>query len=115
MPRRAYSMTYGVVPPYAQFIRDIRREEPGEGKPYWAEGEPYRLEFHRGREVELLEQFGRLREFGGSYGRRGFVGNEREIYALIKFLVRKMNSRRGDEVAGDLASSIMTTLGYEWI
>jgi hypothetical protein len=113
MPRRAYSMTHGVVPPWPQFIRDIRREDPDEGKPYWAPGEPYRMEFHRGHDRELIEKFGRFSDSGASYGRSGYQGDEKTVYAFVKWLARK--EQRGDEEAGQLASSIMTTLGYEWI
>ena len=113
--RRSYSMTYGTLPPFDQFIRDIRRPDPDyEDQAYWPEGTDYPMELVDSHEADLAEEFGQLRPFKSGYSHKvGLRGDERTIYDFVTFLADKWNE--GDEAAGDLASSIMTTLGYEWI
>jgi len=118
---RPIGMTYGTLPPFEKFERDIRRPNPDEsdGGAYWPPGTIYPMELVDAHEIELAEDYG-LNEFeaerrktGRHSGVRGFRGNEEEIYGFLKHLVECLND--GDDGAGDLASSIMTTLGYEWI
>lgn len=118
---RKYSMTYGQVPPFEQFEHDVRtRIDPDYDRPYWPEGTAYPMELVEQHEIELAETFG-LTEFETERQRnrtntrvRGFKESDpRVIYEFVEFLADRWNN--GDELAGDLASSIMYTLGYEWI
>jgi hypothetical protein len=118
---RPIGMTYGTLPPFEEFERDIRRPNPDNrnGEPYWPEGTLFPMELVSGHEIELAETFG-LEEFeaerqltGRNTRVRGFKDNERAIYEFVEFLADRLHN--GDEEAGDLASSIMTVLGYEWI
>lgn len=114
--RRSYSMTYGTLPPFEKFIEDIRRPDPDErdGEAYWPEGTTYPMELVDSHEVDLADEYGGLTPFESRYSHKaGFRGDERAIYGFLEFLANAWNE--GDEAAGDLASSIMTTLGYEWI
>ena len=79
----------------------------------------YSMELVTPPEIELAEAFG-LREFKAERARtgrntavRGFKDNEKAIYEFLEYLSDRWNN--GDEFAGDLASGIMTSLGYEWI
>jgi hypothetical protein len=117
---RRYSMTYGVLPPFEQFEEDIRRPDPDNNNhPYWPEYTRFPMELVSDREIELAERYG-LPEFRAERHRtgrntrvRGFNADEREMYGFLEYLVEQMND--GDDEAGDLASTIMSTLGYEWI
>jgi hypothetical protein len=119
---RETSMTYGQLPTFEQFERDVhtRIDPEGDGEqPYWPEGTLYPMELVSNHEIELAETFG-LEEFkperqltGRNTRVRGFRDNERAIYEFIEFLADRWHN--GDEEAGDFASSIMYTLGYEWI
>lgn len=116
---RPISMTYGVLPPFEEFERDIRRNDPNTGEPYLAPGDSFKMELVDNHEIELAESFG-LEEFeaerqrtGRNTSVRGFKDNERAMYEFIEFLADRWNN--GDEAAGELASTIMYTLGYEWI
>jgi hypothetical protein len=120
---RKHSMTYGVLPPFEQFAHDVHtRADPDEsdGSPYWPSGTLYPMELVNSNEIALAQDFGGLDEFrterhrtGRNTSAVGFRGDERQIYDFLEFLVGEFNE--GNEEAGDLASSIMTTLGYEWI
>lgn len=116
-PRRSYSMTYGTLPPYEQFLTDIRRIDPDydDDRAYWPEGTLYPMELVSDAEVTLAEGYGGLEPFEPFRykDKSGFRGDERAIYGFLEYLIEAFND--GDEEAGDLASSIMTTLGYEWI
>jgi len=117
---RRHSMSYGELPPFEKFEEDIRRPDPDhEGHPYWPEYTRFPIELVSDREIELAERYG-LPEFEAERRRtgrnsrvRGFNADEREMYGFLEYLIEQMND--GDDEAGDLASSIMTTLGYEWI
>lgn len=117
-------MTYGQVPPFEKFKRDIRRPDPEhDGEPYWPEGTLYPMELVMPREIELAQDFGGLQDFrterqrtGRHSGAYGFRGNERQIYDFVVFLMNQDDAYDGEEDSpGSLASSIMYTLGYEWI
>ena len=110
------SMTYGSLPDYREFMHDIRRTNPEDDKPYWPRGQDFRMELVTTPEIELAESYGELFEFetmrpGYAYG---FRGDESIIYGFLGFL-RDQFEEEGNETAGDLASSIMYSLGYEWI
>jgi len=120
---RKHSMSYGVLPPFEQFTHDVHtRIDPdySDGRTYWPAGTLYPMELVSSHEIELARDFGGLDEFrterhkkGQNTRAIGFRGDERQIYDFLEYLVEQMND--GDDEAGDLASSIMTTLGYEWI
>ena len=112
---RPISLTFGVLPPFERFLRDVRRPDPDHpGQAYWPAGTLFPMELVDGAEIDLVERFGGLTPFTGRYAHKaGFRGDERAVYDLIGFLVEQWNE--GDEAAGELASSIMTVLGYEWI
>lgn len=112
------SMTYGELPSFKEFERDIRRLDPDHSDgAYWPAGTLYPMELVVRGEIELAENFGGLEEFEAERNRtgrntrvRGFRGDEKHIYDFIEYLIEQ-----GDEEATNLASSIMMTLGYEWI
>lgn len=115
---RPISMTYGTIPPFEEFERDIRRPNPDEsdGSPYWPPGTLYPMELVNSDEIECAEAFGEFEEFSGKYGKRGFRGDERQIYDFLEYLAEQDDFLSGEEGSpGDLGSSIMTTLGYEWV
>lgn len=121
---RPISMSYGQLPPFEKFERDIRRPDPdkSDGRPYWPEGTLYPMELVNEQEIDLAYEFGGLEEFDVVRGspaigpHYGFRGNERQIYDFLVFLMDQEDAYSGEEGSpGDLASSIMTTLGYEWI
>lgn len=117
---RKFSMSYGELPSFEEFEQDIRRPDPDKhDHPYWPEYTRFPMELVSSREIELAERYG-LPEFRAERHRtgrnsrvRGFNADEREMYGFLEYLVEQLND--GDDEAGDLASSIMTTLGYEWI
>lgn len=117
---RKHSMSYGELPTFEQFEEDIRRPDPNNNDhPYWPEFTRFPMELVSAREIELAERYG-LPEFRAERHRtgrntrvRGFNADEREMYGFLEYLVEQMND--GDDEAGNLASSIMGTLGYEWI
>ena len=112
-------MTYGQVPSFKEFERDVHTRidpESSDGSVYWTPGTLYPMELVNSREIELAEEFGELEEFRGAYGKRGFRGDERQIYDFVKFLMDQEDAYEGEEDSpGSLASSIMYTLGYEWV
>ncbi len=87
------SLNYGQLPSRAEF-RKAYKKEVGSG--------PYKI------------------KFGLSDARHiGVPGNtveyltEGELWALVKMLIRAFEM--GDEWSGDFASSVLYTLGFEWI
>ena len=78
---RDFSMTYGQLPPFEQFMQDIRRPDPDHpGKAYWPSGELYSMELVTPPEIELAEAFG-LEEFRAERARthrRARVQRQRE-------------------------------------
>jgi hypothetical protein len=116
---RPISMTYGELPPFEEFEHDIHTRidpEHGDNQAYWPPGTLYPMELVGPREIELADEFGEFEEFRGQYGKRGFRGNERQIYDFLVFLMGQDDAYDFEEGGpADLASSIMTTLGYEWI
>jgi|HubBroStandDraft_1064217.scaffolds.fasta_scaffold53842_1 hypothetical protein len=120
-------LTFGVMPPFEEFIRDIRRPDPDydDERAYWPEGATYPMELVDSDEIDLANQFirvhtrqrsrdgyGNLTPFASRHSHKaGFrADNERALYDFIEFLASS-----GEEAGESLASSIMTTLGYEWI
>jgi len=122
--RDRYSMTYGQLPEFKNFEHDVHtRINPETDEPYWPEGTTYPMELVSPREIELAREFGGLDDFrterhrtGRHTGAIGFRGNEKQIYDFLTFLVDQEDAFSGEEdSAGSLASSIMYTLGYEWV
>lgn len=116
--RRETSMSYGELPSFKDFERHIHTapDPENDGQVYWPPGTLYPMELASSEEVELADSFGEFEEFRGQYGKRGFRGDERQIYDFLKFLMDQENAYDFEEGGpADLASSIMTTLGYEWI
>lgn len=114
--KRSYSMTYGQLPSYEEFLVDVRRLDPDydDDRAYWPEGTLYPMELVDSHEVDLADEYGGLESFASRYSHKaGYRGDERAIYGFLEFLADKWND--GDEEAGSLASSIVSTLGYEWI
>lgn len=116
---RPISMTYGQLPPFEQFEQDIRRPDPDRpGQAYWPEGTLYPMELTGRREIEIVDGYGATEEFDADrprgFSARGFRYNEEDLYGLLQYLIEQDDI--GEEGgAMDLASPIMTTLGYEWI
>ena len=110
---RPIGMTYGTLPPFEEFEKDIRRNDPDHNAPYLAPGEMFKMELVDNAEIDLASNYG-LDAATSSYSHKsGFEGDETAIYGFLGYLVEQFND--GNEAAGDLASSIMTVLGYEWI
>jgi hypothetical protein len=116
---RNFSMTWGQLPPFKKFEHDIStRIDPDYDRPYLPEGDLYPMELVSAREIEVAQEFGGLESFrtsrpGYAYG---FRGDAQQIYDFLKFLLDQEDAYNGEEGSpGDLASSIMYTLGYEWI
>ncbi len=117
---RKQSMTYGTLPSFEEFLHDVHtRIDPETDEPYWPEGTTYPMELVSSREIGLAQDFGGLDSFSGRYAHKaGFRGDERQIYDFLVFLIDRWDEQGFDddgEGPGDLASSIMYTLGYEWI
>ena len=108
-------MTYGVVPSFAAFEKHIRSIDPDEGRPYLASGQKYPIEAHaNSADGQVLQKLIARGAGVGGYGRLKYELTDKQLYGLIRKLAAAWN-RNGNEDAGSLASSIMTTLGYEWI
>lgn len=120
---RGYSMSFGELPPFKKFSKDIQRPDPDhtDGSPYLAPRQLYPMELVTPEEIELARDFGGFEEFrtnrpGYAYG---FRGNAKTIYEFLEYLIENFGGGGPDDdesaPAESLASSIMTTLGYEWI
>jgi len=115
---RAQSMSFGIVPPFAEFVAHIRSEDPDEGRPYLAAGQKYPMELTRGDQAIAARI--KLKPSGtGDYGKMRYALTDKQLHSALKKLVALGYSDKVDEStqqdAESLASSIMTTLGYEWI
>ena len=118
------SLTYGQLPSFEDFKRHIHTAiNPETDEPYWPEGTTYPMELVSAREIELAKEFGGLDDFrterhrtGRNTRATGFRGDEKQIYDFLVFLMSQEDAYDGEEDSpGSLASSIMTTLGYEWV
>lgn len=109
-------MTYGSLPDYRDFKHDIRRKNPEDDKPYWPKGVDFPIELVDAEEIELARDYGDLIEFGTSRPGYaiGFRGDESALYSFLAYLKEEFEENE-NEAAGNLASSIMYALGYEWI
>jgi hypothetical protein len=119
---RPISMTYGQLPPPEKFEHDVRtRIDPDHGnKPYWPSGESFPMELVDSSEIELAESYGlepfetERRRTGRNSRALGFsVATPAEMHSFLAYLAEEFEN--GNEAAGDFASTIMTTLGYEWV
>ena len=93
------SLTYGVLPAKKDFMRVFAREVPDDCFNVTLRGPDARAArgtvFEEAAETEAI-----------------FDGDD--TWTGIKQLTSRFNNKR-DEEAGDLASSILTVFGYEWI
>jgi len=90
---RMESMNYGEIPPFDKFSRNFRKEA----------GALYNYEL-KGSDARTASKAGI--PVSGDF-------TDKELYSIIQKLMDRWN--KGDDNAGDLASSIMYTLSYEWI
>jgi hypothetical protein len=112
LTRGLKSMTFGVMPPYSQFEADIRDIDRDEGRPFLAHGQKYPIECHAGSEdCRSLQRAGAKSTGYGDYGKLKFVLSDKQLYNTIK----KLGDDYDNEEAQSLASSMMQTLGYEWV
>lgn len=112
---RSRSMSWGVVPPYKTFLQQIRKNDPETGTPYLAKGQMYPIEAHAGSgDARALKRAGFKPVGYGAYGKELWRLTDKQLYALIKHGSDHGPSEDGEGI-GDFASSIMTTLGYEWV
>jgi hypothetical protein len=98
------TLTYGELPKANAFIKHVQTSiDPDEDKPFLPKGKkyPYTL---KGSDAEVAGEVG--------IPTRANL-NVKDLYKVIKKLVDAWND--GNDDAGDLASGIMFTLGYEWI
>lgn len=114
----AESMSFGVLPSFAAFSAHIHSEDPDEGRPYLAPGAKYPMEL-TGDDQRVAVKL-KLKPSGtGDYGKPRYELTAKQLYAAIKKMSAMFDSDMADEelreAAGSLASSIMGTLGYEWI
>ena len=94
------SMTWGVMPPFAEFARRVD-----------AGGGGYPIEAHSTSAHGKLLRRLRVQPSGvGEYGRNRYVLSPKQLYGLVNRL-----SNMDPDAGEGLASSIMETLGYEWI
>ena len=91
----AKSMTYGTLPSKAVFSK-AWADEMGEDEDY-----NYSL---KGSDAETARKVGV--PVSGSFG-------EDKLYSILKKLIDAFDD--GEDAAGDIASGIMQTLGFEWI
>lgn len=90
----AKSMTYGTIPSFSDFSMHFRKEVNDELYNYDLKGS----EAVVARKVKIPTS--------GDF-------TAKQLYMIVKKLVQAWEV--GNDEAGDLASSIMYTLGYEWI
>lgn len=89
------SMTYGEVPPYGDFLKRFSKES----------GDDYAMHL-KGSDLRAAD--------GTPFAQDGRqLYDSKETYIGVVQLVEKWE--KGDEAAGDLASGILSTLGYEWV
>lgn len=105
------SMTFGVVPSYREFTAHIHSIDPETDQQYLAIGQKFPIETHsNSADGRILHKL-RVEPSGvGQYGKNRYELTEKQLYALIK----KLGRSSADE-AMSLGSSIMSSLGYEWI
>jgi len=98
------SLTYGELPNRNDFWRHWVHYI-GRGRPTNADGTPVRYSYTlRGRDAQIADSVG-IPDSGDV--------TAREMYALLEKLVAAWED--GDDSAGDLASSFLATLGFEWV
>jgi hypothetical protein len=111
-------MTYGVVPPFEEFSAHLNTARDEDDEPVWDDsGYPMELvgsdaeQAKRAlRKCDRKKDF-RVTEFVGRPGKFALrFTDKKSLWYFIKALPIFT-----DDPDGDLASSIMTTLGYEWI
>lgn len=91
-------MTFGVMPPYAEFATAVG-------------GGTYPIEVHAGSEDGRVMRRLRVKPAGyGDHGRLRYELTAKQLYSAVRKL-----GNAGDEESMSLASAVMSTLGYEWI
>lgn len=130
MPTPFVSMTYGTMPPYRSFEQRLRGAVDEEGALLVGQGPPvYHMELAEHTEIDsAIEVFEKMLprglrrqvKIGPGSGQKWKTRIEIEtleaLYAFIDGLRKLWDSESVyREAAGDLASSIMQTLHYEWV
>ncbi len=111
---RFISTSFGVIPSFADFERQIRRISDEENKPYWRKGETFSLELVDDYEVGVMTKCGFEPNAVSQYAHKvRYELTERQIHKLVSCIMKRRWS--DEEKAWSLASSIMYVLGYEWI
>lgn len=90
-----HALTYGVLPPKEKFLERFAKEVPDGEYDYTLKGE----------DAEAAQR--------ADIPTEGTLSGEK-LYGAIKKLVQQWEDE-DDEEAGDLASSILSTIGFEWI
>lgn len=87
------TLTYGVLPPRSEVIKRAA-----------ASGDPYRYHM-KGRDADVMESIG--------FDAGPDALSPTEVWQVINKLTKRYD--RGDDDAGNLASSFLETLNIEWI
>lgn len=88
------SMTYGTMPSWAAFIKQYDHEMEGD-----------RFQLHlKGSDARTVEAYGLDSETALT---------ARDTFDYIEVL--RIGWEKGDDNAGDIASSMLSTLGFEWV
>lgn len=98
------TLSYGELPKFNDFVKHVQTAiDPDEDKPFLAKGKkyPYTL---KGSDADVAGEVG--------IPTRANL-NVKDLYKVIQKLVDAWENE--NDAAGDLASSIMFTLGFEWI
>lgn len=101
------SMSYGQMPSKAEFVERTEGQYP---YPMELVGE----DKHAMERAGLLDIDGVEEFYTGSHKFGIKVMNAEAMYAVLEALVERWGNEEDDD-AGDLASGIMGTLGYEWV
>lgn len=107
-PRRLHAITYGTMPNLHEFVNLSAADEDGESN------YPYGMKLNSGDEgvANKAARKARVRIESGGTHVRGYTHVVDDAEDMWKFLNALKD---GNNRAQDLASGIMSTLGYEWI
>jgi hypothetical protein len=94
------TLTYGVMPSFAEFEKAFDAAMREEGLPHYG---PYSYRL-KGKDADVMSALGR------------FVQNEATCTELFRTVCALCEAfKYGNDDAGDLAASFLYTLGFEWI